>query len=141
MTSATRTTPNGRFIYLTERSSARKSPLLIEPRTRWIMDVPISPALRHRCQRRRWLLGGGVVAALALATLGLSRLQPALPRVEKASLFLGTVQRGEMLRQVRGNGTLVPEDIRWIPTVNAGRVERILVLPGARVKADAVLVE
>src|SRR5437773_12329127 len=46
-----------------------------------------------------------------------------------------------MLRQVRGNGTLVPEDIRWIPTVNAGRVERILVLPGVRVKADAVLVE
>jgi HlyD family secretion protein len=46
-----------------------------------------------------------------------------------------------MLRQVRGNGTLVPEDIRWIPTINQGRVERILVLPGTAVKADTVLVE
>jgi HlyD family secretion protein len=45
-----------------------------------------------------------------------------------------------MLRQVRGNGTLVPEDIRWIPTSNAGRVEQIIVLPSARVKADPVLV-
>jgi len=82
-----------------------------------------------------------MVTVLALVTLGLSRLQPALPRVEKASIYLGTVQRGEMLRQVRGNGTLVPEDIRWIPTINQGRVERILVLPGTAVKADTVLVE
>jgi HlyD family secretion protein len=54
---------------------------------------------------------------------------------------MDTVKRGEMLCLVRGNGTLVPEDTRWIPTQNAGRVEHILVLPGARVKADTVLVE
>ncbi len=78
---------------------------------------------------------------LALLTLGLSRLRPAAPLVEKSSLWMDTVKRGEMLRQVRGNGTLVPEDIRWIPTVNAGHVERILVLPGARVQPDTVLVE
>jgi HlyD family secretion protein len=54
---------------------------------------------------------------------------------------MDTVKRGEMLRQVRGNGVLVPEEIRWIPSINPGRVERILVLPGARVKADTVLVE
>jgi HlyD family secretion protein len=54
---------------------------------------------------------------------------------------MDTVKRGEMLRQVRGNGTLVPEDIRWIPTASAGRVERILVYPGAAVRADTVLVE
>ena len=78
--------------------------------------------------------------ALGLVSFGLSRLQPAAPLVEKTSIFLDTVKRGEMLRQVRGNGTLVPEDIRWIPTINAGRVEQILVLPGARVKADSVLV-
>ncbi len=82
-----------------------------------------------------------MIAVLVTATLGLSRLQPAVPFVEKSSLFMDTVKRGEMLRQVRGNGTLVPEDIRWIPTVNAGRVERILALPGARVAANTVLVE
>jgi len=105
------------------------------------MDVPISPALQKRRRLRRWLLGGGAAAVLALVTLGLSRLQPAATMVEKASIFMDTVKRGEMLRQVRGNGTLIPEDIRWIPTVNAGRVERIVVLPGARVKRDTVLVE
>jgi len=105
------------------------------------MDMPISPALKKRRQRNRWLIGGGMIAVLVTATLGLSRLQPAVPFVEKSSLFMDTVKRGEMLRQVRGNGTLVPEDIRWIPTVNAGRVERILALPGARVAANTVLVE
>jgi HlyD family secretion protein len=64
-----------------------------------------------------------------------------LPPVERGALLFGTVKRGELLRQVRGNGTLVPEDIRWIPTLNAGRVEQILIWPGARVKPDSVLVE
>ena len=105
------------------------------------MDVAVSPVLQKRRRVRRWLLGGGAAAVLALVTLGLSRLQPAAPMVEKGSIFMDTVKRGEMLRQVRGNGTLIPEDIRWIPTVNAGRVERIVVLPGARVKRDTVLVE
>jgi HlyD family secretion protein len=105
------------------------------------MDVPVSPLLKKRRQRRRWaIIGAGIIAA-ALATFGLSRLQPAAPSVDKSGLFMDTVKRGEMLRQVRGSGTLVPEDIRWIPTENAGRVERILVLPGARVKADTILVE
>jgi HlyD family secretion protein len=104
------------------------------------MDVPVSPEIRRQRKRRRWLSGGAAILSLALVSLGLSRLQPAAPLVEKSSIFMDTVKRGEMLRQVRGNGTLVPEDIRWIPTVNAGRVEQILVLPGARVKADTVLV-
>ena len=105
------------------------------------MDVPVSTTVKKRRQRRRWSLVAVVIVLLALITVGLSRLQPAVPSVEKSTLFMDTVKRGEMLRQVRGNGTLVPEDIRWIPTVNAGRVERILVLPGARVKEDTVLVE
>src|SRR5882724_9930420 len=138
MTCVTPATRRRRSICLTERLWPRKR--------RWrphidIMDVPISPALQKRRRLRRWLLGGGAAAVLALVTLGLSRLQPAAPMVEKASIFMDTVKRGEMLRQVRGNGTLIPEDIRWIPTVNAGRVERIVVLPGARVKRDTVLVE
>jgi HlyD family secretion protein len=81
------------------------------------------------------------MSVLALVTLGLSQLKPAAPLVEKSSIWLDTVKRGGMLRQVRGNGTLVPEDIRWIPANNAGRVERILVLPGTAVKTDTILVE
>lgn len=105
------------------------------------MDVPVSPGLKQRRQRRRRLAGGGAFLLLVLATVVLFRLHPAAPGVEKSTLYLGTVKRGEMLRQVRGNGTLVPEDIRWLPTINAGRVEQILVLPGAAVKAETVLVE
>jgi HlyD family secretion protein len=105
------------------------------------MDKPVPPAVRKRRRRRKWLAGGGVVLFLTLVTVGLARLKPAVPVVDKSSVWTGTVARGEMLLQVRGEGTLVPEDIRWIPTVNAGVVERILVLPGAAVKPDSVLVE
>jgi HlyD family secretion protein len=105
------------------------------------MDVPVSPTVRRRRQARRWWQAGALVVVLALVTLGLSRLQPAAPSVEKSTLIMDIVKRGEMVREVRGNGTLVPEDIRWISTVNAGRVGRILVLPGAQVEADTVLVE
>ena len=82
-----------------------------------------------------------LLVVLAVVTAGLSRLQPAAPLSDKSTLFMDTVKRGEMLREVRGNGTLVPEDIRWISTINAGRVGRILVLPGARVESNTVLVE
>src|SRR5262245_203513 len=94
------------------------------------MDVPVSAEYRRKRQRRRWLSFAAVILAVALLSLGLSRLQPAAPLVERSSVWTDTVKRGEMLCQVRGNGTLVPEEIRWIPTVNAGRVEQILVLPG-----------
>jgi HlyD family secretion protein len=105
------------------------------------MDVPVSPAIRRRRKRRQWLGGATALVVVALVTIGLARLKPAAPLVDRSSIWTDTVKRGEMLRQVRGNGTLVPEDIRWIPTVNAGRVERILVLPGARVDSNTVLVE
>jgi HlyD family secretion protein len=105
------------------------------------MDVPVSTAVQKRRRSRRWQLGGATIVVLALITLGLSRLQPAAPLVEKSSIWTDTVKRGEMLRQVRGNGTLVPENIRLIPTFSAGTVEQILVLPGAAVKADTILVE
>lgn len=105
------------------------------------MDVPVSPALKKRRQRRRWLLTAGAVAALALVTIGLSRLQPAAPAIEKSTVWTDTVKRGAMLREVRGNGTLVPEDIRWITATSPGRIERIPLLPGVTVTADTVLVE
>jgi len=102
------------------------------------MDIARPDQARKRRRRRiRYSVAG--LPVLALITIGLSRLQPAAPLVENA--WPDTVKRGEMLRQVRGNGTLVPEEILWIPTLTAGRVENILVLPGAAVKADSVLVE
>ena len=85
-------------------------------------------------------IGGGLLAILVI-TLGLSRLRPAAPTVERGSVWIDTVKRGPMLRQVRGLGTLVPEEIRWIPAQSEGRVERILVQPGTAVKPDTVLLE
>lgn len=105
------------------------------------MDVPVAPEIRRRRKRRRWLAAAASLFVLVLATVLLARLKPAAPLVEKSTIWTDTVKRGEMLRQVRGNGTLVPEDVRWIPALNAGRVERILVLPGTAVKAETVLVE
>jgi HlyD family secretion protein len=104
------------------------------------MDLP-RPDLTRKKRLRQTLLVLLSLTAVALATVGLSWLKPALPSVEKATLLIDTVKRGQLLREVRGTGTLVPEDIRWIPTLNAGRVEQIFVLPGARVKPDTVLVQ
>lgn len=73
--------------------------------------------------------------------MGVSRLKPAAPSVARAAVVLDTVKRGPMVRQVRGLGTLVPEEIRWIPAATDGRVERVVVQPGTRVEADTVLLE
>jgi len=104
------------------------------------MDIARPDAARAR-RRRRLLYSAGSLVVLIAITLGLTRLKPAAPTVDRAQVWLDTVKRGEMLRQVRGNGTLVPEEIHWIPATAPGRIERIRVLPGAQVKADTVLVE
>lgn len=97
--------------------------------------------LKTRKQRQRILYGVGAAIIVALGTWGVASLEPAAPRVEKASVWTDTVQRGEFLRQVRGPGTLVPVEIRWIAAETNARVERILVKPGASVAADTVLLE
>ncbi len=104
------------------------------------MDIA-RPELKKRKRRRQILIGGAVVAVLAVATLGLARLGPAVPSVERSSVLVDTVKRGELLREVRGPGTLVPKEIRWIAAETAARVERIVVRPGAAVKADTVILE
>jgi len=91
--------------------------------------------------RRRLVLGGVGALVVVLVSVGLSRLEPAAPEVEKATLYIDSVTRGPFVREVRGNGSLVPEDIRWIPALSDGRVERVLVLPGAEVEPDTVLLE
>src|SRR5436190_10337175 len=81
------------------------------------------------------------LAAVGLITLGLSRLKPAAPTVEMAVVWPDIVKRGPMVRQVRGLGTLVPEDIRWIPATTQGRVESITLRPGTTVRPDSVILE
>ncbi|HYY42618.1 MAG TPA: HlyD family efflux transporter periplasmic adaptor subunit [Pyrinomonadaceae bacterium] len=82
-----------------------------------------------------------VVGAVSLITFGVSRLKPAAPSVEGGTIWPDTVKRGPMLRQVRGLGTLVPEEIRVIAAAQQGRVERILVEPGTPVSTGTVLYE
>jgi HlyD family secretion protein len=104
------------------------------------MDIA-RPSQAAAKRRRRILIGAAGLAAVLLITLGLSRLKPAAPSVERATVWIDTVKKGEMLRQVRGLGTLVPEEIRWIPAQTEGRVERRVLLPGATVKPDSVILE
>jgi len=105
------------------------------------MDTPRDPAYLRRRRRRRWLAGVGVAAAVLSLSVAVSRLEPALPGVSESSLWIRTVQRGPLVREVRGTGTLVPEEIRWITASSAGRVERILLQPGARVEPGTVILE
>lgn len=102
------------------------------------MDVPKQGARRKKIIRRT-ILGLVVVVTIPLITWGLSRLKPAAPSVERSTLWTDSVKRGPMLRQVRGLGTLVPEEILWIPAVNEGRVDKILLRPGAQVREKTLL--
>jgi len=104
------------------------------------MDVQREGVARKKKIRRAIYTGVGLVVIL-LITLALSRLEPAAPSVKRATVWMDNVKRGSMLRQVRGPGTLVPEEIRWIAARSNGRVERILTLPGTVVEAKTVLLE
>ncbi len=104
------------------------------------MDIA-RPDRKREIRRRRILWG--VLAGLALIaiTVGISSLEPAVREVDRASVWIDAVQRGEMLRAVRGPGTLVPEEIRWIAAETEGQVERIVIRPGAQVTTDTVILE
>ena len=104
------------------------------------MDIA-RPELKRRKQKRRILVGAAIVVTVLLVTVVLARLEPAAPTVARASVWVDTVREGEMLRQVRGPGVLAPREIRWIAAQTDGRVERIVVRPGAVVEPDTVIVE
>jgi multidrug resistance efflux pump len=104
---------------------------------RLAVDIPRT----RKPNRKPWILGAAGVLVLVGVTLGLSQLRAAAPTVERGSVWLDTVKRGPMLRQVKGAGTLVPEYIRWLTADTAGRVERIHVRPGAPVQPDTLLME
>ncbi len=102
------------------------------------MDIA-RPDQKRKKRRRQIITTALALLVLAAITVGVSRLQPAVPTVEH--VWPDTVKRGEMLIEVRGNGTLVPEQIQYVQAETDGRVERILVMPGTEVKADTVIIE
>lgn len=102
------------------------------------MDIA-RPDLARKKRRRRWITGLGAAAAIIGVSIALSRLEPAAPRVDNP--FIDTVKRGQMLRQVRGNGTLVPEQIQLVQAESDGQVQNIHIQPGAEVEADTVILD
>jgi len=104
------------------------------------MDIP-RPDVAAKKRRRRIITISAVALGAILATVALSRLKPAVPTVDRSTVWIDTVKRGPMVRQVRGLGTLVPENIRWIPANTEGRVEKIMIWPGTHVESDSVILE
>ena len=104
------------------------------------MDIP-RPENKRRKRVKQLVIGSVTAVVLVAITVGLSQLEPAAPSVDGDTLWIQPVTQGEMLRQVRGPGTLEARDIRWISARSAGRVERIVVRPGAAVEPDTIVVE
>ncbi len=104
------------------------------------MDIPRKNSKRKRIIRRVLYIASGLIL-ITLVSIGLSRLEPAAPSVDRRTLWIDTVKRGPMLRQVRGVGNLVSEDVLVVPATVSGRVIRILVEPGAIVDANTVILQ
>lgn len=101
------------------------------------MDIKRTP----RSKRPRWIAyGGAAILLLGAATAAIARMEPSAPSVDRATLLVDTVRQGDLVRQVRGPGTLVAEDIRWISAITQGRVEAKLVQPGTTVTPGTILV-
>ena len=104
------------------------------------MDIA-RPSNAKQKRIRQGLYAGVGLLAVVLVSVGLSRLKPAAPTVERAVVWPDTVKRGPMLRQVRGLGILTPEDIQWVPATTQARVDKIVLRPGTAVKANSVILE
>ena len=110
------------------------------PATYHRMDIARPNAAKEK--RKKRIIYGSVAAVVLIAiTFGLSRLKPAAPTVERNLVWIDTVKRGPMVRQVRGLGTLVPEEIRWISARTQGRVDKIVLRPGAVVEVGSLILE
>jgi multidrug efflux pump subunit AcrA (membrane-fusion protein) len=101
------------------------------------VDIPREP----KGKKKRWFYVAGGVLGVVIITVALGRLGPAAPSVDKNTIYTDVVKRGEMVRRVRGPGTLVSEQIRWIAALTAGRVERIHVEAGEVVDSATILME
>jgi HlyD family secretion protein len=104
------------------------------------MDVP-REGVAAKKRKRRIIIIAASALGLILTAIAISRLKPAVPSVDRSAVWIDTVKRGPMVRQVRGLGTLVPEEIRWIAANTEGRVEKIVVRPGAQVEPDTLILE
>ena len=106
------------------------------------MDIA-RPELKRQKRRRQTVVGVIAVVVVAAAIVGVSRLRPAAPSVERGTVWTDMVKHGSMLRQVRGLGSLIPsqESVRQIPAETEATVVRIRILPGSQVKADSILLE
>ncbi len=105
------------------------------------MDIQRPDSVRKQKKLRQILYGAGALVVIAAVTVGLSRLKPAAPSVDRSICWVEPVKRGPMVRQVRGLGTLVPEDIRWIPALTDARVDEIVLRPGAVVHPDSIILK
>src|SRR2546421_492951 len=105
------------------------------------MDIkrPAKSKIKKRLRTGALILVG--LAAIGGITYALAKMKPAAPTLDRSTTVIGTVKRGEMVREVRGNGTLVPQVTRWIPAPADGRVEKILIQAGVEVGAGTVIVE
>jgi HlyD family secretion protein len=105
------------------------------------MDIKRPPKSKVKKNIRMAILVVVALAAVGGITYGLAKLKPAAPTIDKSTAVIETVKRGEMIRDVRGNGTLVPEVIRWVPAPAQGRVEKVNLQAGVEVDPSTVLVE
>jgi HlyD family secretion protein len=107
------------------------------------MDIQRPASVARKKKMRQGAIAVAGLVVVGLVSIFLARLQPAAPTVERATVWVDTVKRGDVPRQVRGLGTLVPVDEarRWIPAFTQGRVERIVIRPGAVVKPDTIILE
>src|SRR6266446_9230716 len=104
------------------------------------MDIQ-RPSNARAKKIRRIVYGTVAILLVGGVTFGLSKLRPAAPSVDKATIWPDEVKRGPMLREVHGLGTLVPEDIRWIPAQTDSRVDRWVLRPGAIVRSNSIIME
>jgi HlyD family secretion protein len=107
------------------------------------MDIQRPASVAQAKKRKQIMFGVVGILVVGLVSVILARLEPAAPTVERATVWVDTVKRGPMVRQVRGLGTLVPVDEarRWVPASTQGRVEKIVLRPGVQVTPDTVVLE
>ncbi|HET9266100.1 MAG TPA: HlyD family efflux transporter periplasmic adaptor subunit [Vicinamibacterales bacterium] len=106
-----------------------------------MVDIARPASVKRKKKIRQAIYAGVALLAIVLITVAVSRLKPAAPGIERSTVWIDSVKRGDIPREVRGSGTLVPEYIRWIPATTQGRVERLVLRPGAQVKPETVILE
>jgi HlyD family secretion protein len=104
------------------------------------MDIA-RPSQERAKKRRRIVYFSGAALLVALVTLGVSQLEPAAPVVDRSAVVIETVERGALLRQVRGTGSLVPIEVNWIAAAAEARVARVVTQPGTAVRTDTLILE